>query len=190
MLIAAKCSMLFAHSVLSRACAGTGAHGPHAARVTRANLSRGRRQGVDLHVAFTAHPGLTWGQVQRAAKSRQAVLGAASALAGVSAALSTAARSVEDHQGAAAATRTSTARAGTPLAQPTRQTQHQVEVTLSNQHVFREDFKRAHKGATTAYAESKRDGKLRSSGFKPGQIADRWMRRWRLTNCEGRASRV
>ena len=182
--------MLFAHSVLSRACAGTGAHGPHAARVTRANLSRGRRQGVDLHVAFTAHPGLTWGQVQRAAKSRQAVLGAASALAGVSAALSTAARSVEDHQGAAAATRTSTARAGTPLAQPTRQTQHQVEVTLSNQHVFREDFKRAHKGATTAYAESKRDGKLRSSGFKPGQIADRWMRRWRLTNCEGRASRV
>ena len=42
MLIAAKCSMLFAHSVLSLACAGTGAHGPHAARVTGANLSRGR----------------------------------------------------------------------------------------------------------------------------------------------------
>ena len=61
--------MFIAHSVLSLACAGTGAHGPHAAREVD--------QGVDLHVAFTAHPGLTWGQVQRAVKSRQAVPGAA-----------------------------------------------------------------------------------------------------------------
>ena len=144
---------------------------PHA---SLAQIFREVDQGVDLLVAFRAHPGLTWGQVQRAAKTRQAVLGAASALAGVNAAPSTAAGSVEEHQGAAAATRTPSARAGTPVAQPTRHTQHQVEVALSNQHVFREDFKRAHKGATTAYAESKRDGKLRSSGFKPEEIADRW----------------
>ena len=45
MLIAAKCSMLFAHSVLSLACAGTGAHGPHAARVTGANLSMNLSRG-------------------------------------------------------------------------------------------------------------------------------------------------
>ena len=67
--------MLFAHSVLSLACAGTSAHEPHAARVTGANLSRGRsrrRLARGVHGA----PGLTGGQVQRPVKSRQAVPGA------------------------------------------------------------------------------------------------------------------
>ena len=31
-----------------------------------AQIFREVDQGVDLHVAFRAHPGLTWGQVKRA----------------------------------------------------------------------------------------------------------------------------
>ena len=132
-------------------------------------------QGVDLHVAFTAHPGLTWGQVQRAVKSRQAVLGAASALAGVNAAPSTAAMSVEEHQGAAAATRTPSARAGTPVAQPTRQTQHQVEVTLSNEHLFRDQISSGCTRARPRPMRSRRGtasyGRLASSPSRSPQMA-------------------
>ena len=174
MLIAAKCSMLFAHSVLSLACAGTSAHEPHAARVTGANLSRGRsrrRLARGVHGA----PGLTWGQVQRPVKSRQAVLGAASALAGVNAAPSTAAMSVEEHQGAAAATRTPSARAGTPVAQPTRQTQHQVEVTLSNEHLFRDQISSGCTRARPRPMRSRRGtasyGRLASSPSRSPQMA-------------------
>ena len=190
MLIAAKCSMLFAHSVLSLACAGTSAHEPHAARVTGANLSRGRsrrRLARGVHGA----PGLTWGQVQRPVKSRQAVLGAASALAGVNAAPSTAAMSVEEHQGAAAATRTpsGSARAGTPVAQPTRQTQHQVEVTLSNEHLFRDQISSGCTRARPRPMRSRRGtasyGRLASSPSRSPQMAPEI----RL-NCERRASRV
>ena len=146
-------------------------------------------QGVDLHVAFTAHPGLTWGQVQRAVKSRQAVLGAASALAGVNAAPSTAAMSVEEHQGAAAATRTPSARAGTPVAQPTRQTQQQVEVTLSNEHLFRDQISSGCTRARPRPMRSRRGtasyGRLASSPSRSPQMAPEI----RL-NCERRASRV
>ena len=190
MLIAAKCSMLFAHSVLPLACAGTSAHEPHAARVTGANLSRGRsrrRLARGVHGA----PGLTWGQVQRPVKSRQAVLGAASALADVNAAPSTAAMSVEEHQGAAAATRTpsGSARAGTPVAQPTRQTQHQVEVTLSNEHLFRDQISSGCTRARPRPMRSRRGtasyGRLASSPSRSPQMAPEI----RL-NCERRASRV
>ena len=197
MLIAAQCSMLIAHSVLSLACAGTGAHEPHAARVTGANLSRGRsrrRLARGVHGA----PGLTWGQVQRPLKSRQAVLGAASALAGVNArrerlnaAPSTAAMSVEEHQGAAAATRTpsGSARAGTPVAQPTRQTQHQVEVTLSNEHLFRDQISSGCTRARPRPMRSRRGtasyGRLASSPSRSPHMAPEI----RL-NCERRASRV
>ena len=188
MLIAAKCSMLFAHSVLSLACAGTSAHEPHAARVTGANLSRGRsrrRLARGVHGA----PGLTWGQVQRPVKSRQAVLGAASALADVNAAPSTAAMSVEEHQGAAAATRTpsGSARAGTPVAQPTRQTQHQVEVTLSNEHLFRDQISSGCTRARPRPMRSRRGtasyGHLASSPSRSPQMAPE-IRESRTVNVE------
>ena len=161
MLIAAKCSMLFAHSVLPLACAGTSAHEPHAARVTGANLSRGRsrrRLARGVHGA----PGLTWGQVQRPVKSRQAVLGAASALAGVNAAPSTAAMSVEEHQ---------------------------VEVTLSNEHLFRDQISSGCTRARPRPMRSRRGtasyGRLASSPSRSPQMAPEI----RL-NCERRASRV
>ena len=188
-----RCKMLNAlcpFCSLSFACAGTSAHEPHAARVTGANLSRGRsrrRLARGVHGA----PGLTWGQVQRPVKSRQAVLGAASALADVNAAPSTAAMSVEEHQGAAAATRTpsGSARAGTPVAQPTRQTQHQVEVTLSNEHLFRDQISSGCTRARPRPMRSRRGtasyGRLASSPSRSPQMAPEI----RL-NCERRASRV
>ena len=177
MLIAAKCSMLFAHSVLPLACAGTSAHEPHAARVTGANLSRGRsrrRLARGVHGA----PGLTWGQVQRPVKSRQAVLGAASALAGVNARRERCTEHSSDERrgasrsgGSDAHTKWKCSRGHTGRATDAPNAASGRGDLVERAPFPRSDFKRVHKGATTAYAESKRDGKLRTSGFKPEQIA-------------------
>ena len=182
----AQCSLPILFSLLPVQAPVRMGRTPHA---SLAQIFREVDQGVDLLVAFRAHPGLTWGQVQRAAKSRQAVLGAASALAGVNAAPSTAAMSVEEHQGAAAATRTPSARAGTPVAQPTRQTQQQVEVTLSNEHLFRDQISSGCTRARPRPMRSRRGtasyGRLASSPSRSPQMAPEI----RL-NCERRASRV
>ena len=187
----AQCSLPILFSLLPVQAPVRMSRTPHA---SLAQIFHEVDQGVDLHVAFTAHPGLTWGQVQRAAKSRQAVLGAASALAGVNArrercTLSTAAMSVEEHQGAAAATRTpsGSARAGTPVAQPTRQTQHQVEVTLSNEHLFRDQISSGCTRARPRPMRSRRGtasyGHLASSPSRSPQLAPE-IRESRTVNVE------
>ena len=144
----------------------------------------------------------SWGNIQRAYKAWQQAAAAAVALVAASGGASGgrgdglrgsagrgSGRGSRGRGAAGGTAQTPLERTGAPLAQVTRQTQHQAEVEWKNEAAWKADFKRAHKGATTEYKEAKEQGLLKRPGHTPAEIAARWTTRRRPPFCRILAER-